>query len=188
MTYIAQLSSEIWQKETERNWADSCLLVVHRLKGNCLINLLLSLTLSLKFAHATWTLSPLHVLFPPLPNLKPSHWFYLAFCLAIPWALPVISNAVWSSLCFHTMRVEWYHLSPRRLRTSVSLDHLWYFPQIILMPSCSKMCCSISFSAEASCQAVWKSVPFKIYQISGKSCLKTTSSPFISGDVRNSCN
>lgn len=136
--------------------------------------------------------SPFHILFPPLLNLKPFHWFYWAFWYVqvLPYLEHfVISNAAWSSLSFHTMRVEWNHLSPTRLRTSVSLDHLWYFPQIILMlSSCSKMCSSISFSAEASCQAVWKSVPFKIYQVSGKSCLKTAASPFMSEGVRNSCN
>lgn len=177
------------KKQTESNWADICILVVHRLKGNCLINLFLFLTLSLKLALATWTLSLLPYPLSTPAESKAFSLVSLGFLSCHTLSTSSYLNAAWSSLCFHTMRVEWYHLSPTRLRTSVSLDHLWYFPQIILMPSsCSKMCCSISFSAEASCQAVWKSVPFKIYQVSGNSCLKTTASPFMSRGARNSCN
>lgn len=74
-----------------RNWADMCILVVHRLKGNCIINLLLSClwSLLLQPEHDP----PFHVLFPPLLNLKPFHCFHLAFCLAISWALTVMSSA-----------------------------------------------------------------------------------------------
>jgi len=118
------------KKVKVRRWADSCILIVCKCRGNCLLKAASVFDLTFKACSWNPTVTPFLVPSPVLLNLKLSADFaWLLKCLDTPWALPAVANAFWSSLCYRIMRAEWCHLPPTRLRTSVSLDHLWYFPQ-----------------------------------------------------------
>lgn len=128
---------------------------------------------------------------PPSSSSLQAYWtkaFFVGFAwLATPLVLPVSPNMFWSSLCFQATRLELCYLPPAcKAKNSSSLWSFLTFPQNHANTVfCSKMCCSISFSSsEASWQAVWKSVSFKVFQVLGKTCLKSVD--FILEGIANS--